>query len=81
MVNPPDGATYSIDPTLRREFQTLPLRVTAAKPGLIEWFVNGVPAGSSTSDTAVPWPLTPGVHRVMARDATGRTVQSTIEVR
>ena len=26
IVSPPDGATYSIDPTLRREFQTLPLR-------------------------------------------------------
>ena len=27
IVNPPAGATYLIDPTLRREFQTLPLRV------------------------------------------------------
>ena len=29
LVNPPPGATYLIDPTLRREFQTLSLRVVA----------------------------------------------------
>ena len=32
IVNPPSGATYLIDPTLRREFQTLPLRVVATTP-------------------------------------------------
>ena len=41
IVNPPAGATYLIDPTLRREFQTLPLRVVAASPGTIEWQVAG----------------------------------------
>jgi penicillin-binding protein 1C len=81
IVNPPDGATYSIDPTLRREFQTLPLRVAAPEPGPIQWFVDGVSAGSSASDRALPWPLLPGLHRIMARDASGRSAQSTIEVR
>ena len=81
MVNPPDGATYLIDPTLRREFQTVPLRVSAAQPGPIDWFVNGAPAGSAISDDEVPWPLTPGVHRITARDAAGRSAESTIHVR
>jgi penicillin-binding protein 1C len=81
MANPPDGATYLIDPTLRREFQALPLRVTASHTGVIEWFVNGVPAGRAESNTAVAWPLTPGRHRITARDAAGRTVESTIDVR
>jgi penicillin-binding protein 1C len=81
MINPPDGATYSIDPTLRREFQSLALRVVAAQSGPVEWFVNDVPLGLSASDAEMAWPLTPGRHRILARDRAGRTVQSTIDVR
>ncbi len=47
IVNPPSGATYLIDPTLRREFQTLPLRVVATTPGTIEWQVAGPPRRDS----------------------------------
>ena len=63
IVNPPAGATYLIDPTLRREFQTLPLRVVAASPSTIEWQVAGRVVGSSSSETALMWPLTPGSTR------------------
>ena len=81
IVNPPTGATYLIDPTLRREFQTLPLRVVAASPGTIEWQVAGHVVGSSSSETALMWPLTPGVHKITARDERGRVAQSSVIVK
>ena len=81
IVNPPTGATYLIDPTLRREFQTLPLRVTSARPGKIQWLVNGVAVGSSPSDAAVMWPLVPGTHTIAARDSAGTVAESRIFVR
>jgi penicillin-binding protein 1C len=81
IVNPPSGATYLIDPTLRREFQTLPLRVVTATPGAIEWQVAGRVVGSSSSDAAFEWPLTPGTHRITARDARGRVAESSVVVR
>ena len=61
--NPADGATFLIDPTLRREYQTLRLRASAASR--VNWQVNG---------QAVPaeWPLQPGRHTVTAVDARGR---------
>jgi hypothetical protein len=37
IANPPDGATYLIDPTLRSEFQTLRLRADAASRVTSEW--------------------------------------------
>jgi membrane carboxypeptidase/penicillin-binding protein PbpC len=81
IVNPPSGATYFIDPTLRREFQTLSLRVVAASPGPIEWLIAGRPIGSSSSESALEWPLTPGVHRIVARDGRGRTAESSVTVK
>jgi penicillin-binding protein 1C len=81
IANPPDGATYLIDPTLRPEFQVLPLRASEKASGPIEWFVNGTLAGSAPADTAVAWPLAPGRHRITARDAHGRIARSTIDVR
>jgi len=81
IVNPPSGATYLIDPTLRREFQTLPLRVVAVSPGTIEWQVAGRVVGSSSSETALMWPLTPGVHKITARDERGRVAESSVVVK
>jgi penicillin-binding protein 1C len=81
IVNPGDGATYSIDPTLRREFQTLPLKVVVATPGPIEWSISGRAIGTASSDSALDWPLTPGRHRIIARDTRGRTAEVAIVVR
>jgi hypothetical protein len=81
IVSPPSGATYLIDPTLRREFQSLPLRVVAATPGTIEWQVAGRVVGTSSSEAALMWPLTPGTHRITARDERGSVVESTVTVR
>jgi penicillin-binding protein 1C len=79
--NPPSGAVYFIDPTLRREFQTLPLRVVSSRPGPIDWHVDGRLIGSSSSESALMWPLTPGTHTVSAADKTGRTVETKIIVK
>ena len=81
IVNPPEGATYLIDPTLRQEFQTLPLQVVAADAGPIEWIVDGAPAGSAHSSRTLAWPLTPGAHRIVARDGNGRSSETSIVVR
>jgi penicillin-binding protein 1C len=81
IVNPPAGATYLIDPTLRREFQTLAFRATADRSARIVWSVNGQDAGTASSDTAFMWPLAAGRHHITARDDQGRTAETTIVVR
>ncbi len=79
IVNPPAGATYLIDPTLRAEFQTVPLRAIGGE-GEIEWIVNGTRVGAA-ANRDMHWPLRPGTHRILARDARGRSAESQITVR
>jgi penicillin-binding protein 1C len=81
IVNPPTGATYFIDPTLRREFQTLGLRVVTSTPGTIEWKINDRPLGRSSSDAALDWPLAPGTHRIAARDERGHVAEASVVVK
>jgi penicillin-binding protein 1C len=81
IVNPPAGATYFIDPTLRREFQTLALRVVVSTPGLIEWTINDRALGTSSSDAPLPWPLAPGTHRISARDERGHVAEASVVVK
>jgi penicillin-binding protein 1C len=81
IVSPPEDATYLIDPTLRREFQTLPLRASSTSGGLVEWTVSGRAVGSSRSGAAVDWPLTPGRHRIVAKDDGGREAEVTVTVK
>jgi penicillin-binding protein 1C len=81
IVNPPEGATYLIDPTLRREFQTLPLRAVAPSPTKIEWTVNGDAVANISSESVVEWPLRVGRHRITARAATGQVAESVVVVR
>ena len=81
IVSPPADATYLVDPTLRREFQTLPLRVVASTSGPIEWSVSGQHVGSANADASLDWPLAPGRHHIVARDQQGHTAETTITVR
>ena len=81
IVSPADGSSYLIDPTLRREFQTLSLHAVAARRGPIEWTVNGREVGTADADAKVEWPLAPGKHRIIARDETGRTAEAHVVVR
>jgi penicillin-binding protein 1C len=81
VVSPPDGAVYLIDPTLRRDFQTLPLRAAAAEPVDIEWRIDGRAVGRGTAGASIDWPLTAGAHVVTARDASGREARAAIVVK
>jgi penicillin-binding protein 1C len=56
IMNPPNGATYLIDPTLRREYQTLRLRASTR----VKWQIDGAPHASTE------WPLRPGAHTITA---------------
>ena len=78
--SPTTGATYLVDPTLKPEFQSLPLRARGAI-GRVEWSVNGTPVGISLGDTALAWPLARGTHTISARDANGRTAAARIIVK
>jgi penicillin-binding protein 1C len=71
IVNPPGGATYLRDPTLRDAFQTLPLRAVAGGHSRLAWEVDGRAVGSALPEAAVPWPLTPGRHVVSVEDEHG----------
>jgi len=81
VVNPPPGAVYLIDPTLRPEFQTLRLRASTDARGRIEWRVDGRRVGTSDADAALEWPLEPGRHTVTARDARGHQSDAAIFVK
>jgi penicillin-binding protein 1C len=81
IVSPAAGATYLIDPTLRREFQTLALRAVSPSRSTIDWSVNGRRVGSADADRKVEWPLTPGRHEITARDEAGRTATTYVVVR
>ena len=81
MANPPTGATYLIDPTLRPEFQTLPLRVVSASPTRVEWTIDGNPMGTSSSESALEWKMKPGQHHIVAKDSRGNVAESVVTVR
>ncbi|HTL01400.1 MAG TPA: penicillin-binding transpeptidase domain-containing protein, partial [Vicinamibacterales bacterium] len=82
IANPPSGAVYLIDPTLRREFQTLSLRAVADRDaGEIEWAIDGRSVGRSAPDKPLAWSLVPGSHRVAARDERGRAAETSILVK
>lgn len=75
IMTPQPDAVYLIDPTLRAEFQTLPLAVEGAA-GRVQWTIDGRAAGSSDATGAFDWALAPGRHIVTVRDARGRTARA-----
>ena len=81
VVNPASGATYSVDPTLRRDFQALPLRAVAARPTTLTWYIDGQRLGTSSSERALSWPLVVGAHAIEVRDADGRSAQASVLVK
>jgi penicillin-binding protein 1C len=79
IVNPPPGATYLFDPTLRAEFQTLPLRAVAdSRAARLEWEVDGRAVGASPADRALDWPLARGEHTVAVSDGRSREETSIV---
>jgi penicillin-binding protein 1C len=70
ITSPPNDATYLVDPTLHREFQSLHLRATHDAT----WIVDGKPA-------AREWPLRTGQHTIVATNARGERDRVYITVR
>jgi penicillin-binding protein 1C len=81
IANPPEGAIYSVDPTLRREFQALPLRVVSPRPTSVTWLVDGTAVGTSSSEKPFDWPLAVGTHQIEARDADGAHAHTSVVVK
>ena len=81
VVSPPDGAVYLIDPTLRREYQTLPLRATGSGNAVVEWRVDGRPVGRGDGGASIEWPLAPGRHVVTVRDGSGQQAEAAVVVK
>jgi penicillin-binding protein 1C len=81
IVNPPAGASYLFDPTLRAEFQTLPLRAEAAAGARLTWSVDGHGVGVAAGDAELNWPLQRGRHVVCVDDGQGRRDEAVILVR
>ena len=81
IANPPAGAIYSVDPTLRREYQSLPLRAVTGRPTTVTWLVDGARVGTASSERAVSWPLAVGAHEIEARDPDGRRARASVIVK
>jgi penicillin-binding protein 1C len=81
IANPPAGAIYSIDPTLRADFQALALRATTATRTTITWTVDGHTIGTTSSEEPMAWPLRVGTHRIEARDTEGRRAEAAVIVK
>ena len=81
ITNPPAGAIYSVDPTLRREFQALPLRAVTERPTTVTWLVDGTPIGTASSERSLSWPLAIGAHEIEARDPAGRRARTSVIVK
>ncbi|HYM62652.1 MAG TPA: penicillin-binding protein 1C [Thermoanaerobaculia bacterium] len=81
VVNPPQGATYLIDPTLRMQYQTLRLRASTDQRTRLTWRVDAHQVGECSSDASVDWPLAPGRHTIAAVDGRGHRDEVTITVK
>ncbi|MGH9441330.1 MAG: transglycosylase domain-containing protein, partial [Thermoanaerobaculia bacterium] len=82
ILDPPDGTTYLIDPTLRREYQTLTLRAaTPIGTRNVVWSIDGEAIGSAPSEESLSWILRVGEHTIAARDADGHRDAAIIFVR
>jgi penicillin-binding protein 1C len=64
IANPPNNATYLIDPTLRMQYQTLRLRADTATR--VNWQIDG------RRITTTEWPLERGRHEITAVDEQGQ---------
>ena len=70
ITSPSNDATYLVDPTLHREFQSLHLRATHDA----KWLVDGKPASHE-------WPLRAGQHTIVATNDRGEHDRVYITVR
>jgi membrane carboxypeptidase/penicillin-binding protein PbpC len=81
VTSPADGTVFLIDPTLRPEFQAVPLRAIGAGPTRVSWTINGRAVGSTAGDAALQWPLERGPQHAIVRDGDGRTAEVSFVVK
>jgi penicillin-binding protein 1C len=81
ILSPPAGAVYLRDPTLRDEYQTLPLRATGATSAALRWEVDGTPVGEAPAHATLDWPLRAGTHTIVVSGDDGQSDSATITVR
>ena len=81
VTSPADGTVFLIDPTLRTEFQAVPLRALGGGSARLTWTVNGRNVGSVAGDAALHWPLVRGLQHAVVRDGEGRTAQVSFVVK
>jgi len=81
IASPATGTIYSIDPTLRPEYQAVPLRAVTLLPTSLTWIVDGRPFQTASSERSVAWPLAVGRHTIEVRDDAGVRAQTWIVVR
>jgi penicillin-binding protein 1C len=79
--SPAAGAIYSVDPTLRAEYQALPLRAVTGFPTPLTWIVDGRLFRTASSELPVTWPLAVGRHTIEVHDETGARAQTWVVVR
>ena len=81
VTSPADGTVFLIDPTLRAEFQAVPLRAIGAGSARLSWAVNGREVGTVTGDASLHWTLERGVQHAVVRDGEGRTADVSFVVK
>jgi hypothetical protein len=81
VASPPDGAVYLIDPTLRSEFQALPLKAIGTAGGTVEWIVDGRRFIRADARSAIDWALVAGRHVISVRDVHGHQAEAAIVVK
>jgi membrane carboxypeptidase/penicillin-binding protein PbpC len=74
IASPLAGATFLIDPTLRPEFQALPLRAMGAT-GPLRWTIDDAPFAGER------WPLVRGTHTISVKDAAGSRASVSVTVK
>lgn len=81
IVRPLGGALFLLDPTLRAEYQSVPLSARGGAAGPLEWFVDGVPVGRDGRDGQLRWSLIRGRHSIVVKDLEGRSASTYVDVR
>lgn len=81
IINPPAGAVYMIDPTLRPEFQTIALQAAVSGAARIRWRVNDKVVSEGKPGETHDWSLRPGRHTITVEDSRGRKAETSIVVK
>ncbi len=85
IINPSHGTIYQIDPVLKPEFQTVPLRAVIPSGMEIagfEWLADGITLASALGNFVFYWHIKPGRHTLSfkAKTKTGSTQKGSVVI-